>query len=52
MHVKLRLTPRSFESQYVLRWRVGVDVDARLRQSEDAFGNVVHSFSSPAGRER
>ena len=23
----LRLTPRSFDSQYVMRWRVNVDID-------------------------
>ena len=23
LHLALRLTPRSFESQYVLRWRLG-----------------------------
>jgi transglutaminase-like putative cysteine protease len=41
----LRLTPRSFDSQYILRWRVGVDVDASLRMTEDCLGNVVHSLS-------
>ena len=41
----LRLTPRSFESQYVLRWRVSVDVDGSLRQSEDSTGNVTHAFT-------
>ena len=41
----LRLTPRSFDSQYVLRWRVAVDVDCFLRQSEDSLGNIVHAFS-------
>jgi transglutaminase-like putative cysteine protease len=48
----LRLTPRSFESQYVLRWRVGVDVDGSLRQSEDSLGNVVHAFSYQGTIER
>jgi len=41
----LRLTPRSHEAQYVLSWRVSLDVDGALRQSEDALGNLVHSFS-------
>jgi transglutaminase-like putative cysteine protease len=45
LHLTLRMTPRSFESQYVLRWRVGVDIDASLRPSEDAFGSVVHALS-------
>ncbi|MGD9669041.1 MAG: transglutaminase domain-containing protein [Hyphomicrobiaceae bacterium] len=38
----LRLTPRSSEGQFVRRWRVEVDVDARLDRSEDAFGNITH----------
>jgi transglutaminase-like putative cysteine protease len=42
LQLNLRLTPRSFESQYVLRWRVGVDLDASLKPREDAFGSVLH----------
>lgn len=38
----LRLTPRSTASQFVRRWRVEVDADARLDRSEDAFGNITH----------
>lgn len=38
----LRLTPRSHDGQFVRRWRVGVDTDARLEKSEDAFGNTTH----------
>jgi transglutaminase-like putative cysteine protease len=41
----LRLTPLSFESQYVLRWRVDVDADGALREVEDAHGNAVSSYS-------
>ena len=41
----LRLTPHGFESQYVLRWRIGVDADCVLRQTDDAHGNIVSSFS-------
>jgi len=41
----LRLTPLSFDSQYVLRWRVDVDADGALRGTEDAHGNSVTSFS-------
>lgn len=40
----LRLTPRSSEAQQVRNWRVETDIDARLRQSEDAFGNIVHTL--------
>ena len=48
----LRLTPRSFDSQYVLRWRVAADIDGALRHSEDSLGNVVHSLSYPKAVER
>jgi len=40
----LRLTPRSTEAQQVRDWRIETDVDARLRRSEDAFGNIVHTL--------
>ena len=40
----LRLSPRSSEAQQVRDWRVETDVDARLRKSEDAFGNIVHTL--------
>ncbi|MDY6923811.1 MAG: transglutaminase family protein [Pseudomonadota bacterium] len=40
----LRMTPRSSEGQQVRRWQVETDVDARLRRSEDSFGNVVHTL--------
>jgi transglutaminase-like putative cysteine protease len=41
----LRLTPLSFDSQYVLRWRIDVDADGALRETEDAHGNTVTSYS-------
>ena len=44
----LRLTPRSSGDQHVQRWDVETDVDARLRRSEDAFGNVVHTLYTEA----
>lgn len=40
----LRLTPQSNDGQSVRWWNIDTDVDARLRQSEDAFGNVVHTL--------
>ncbi|GAA0652817.1 transglutaminase family protein [Brevundimonas lenta] len=40
----LRLTPRSSEAQTVRDWRIETNVDARLRRSEDAFGNIVHAL--------
>lgn len=41
----LRLTPCGFDSQYVLGWRIDVDLDRAPRRSEDAHGNTVTSFS-------
>jgi transglutaminase-like putative cysteine protease len=38
----MRLTPRSCAMQFVRRWRVEIDADARLEKSEDAFGNITH----------
>lgn len=38
----LRMTPRSSGSQFVRRWRVEVDAEARLDRDEDAFGNITH----------
>jgi len=42
----LRLTPRNHDGQHVVHWRIDVDVECRLRASQDAFGNVVHGFSA------
>jgi transglutaminase-like putative cysteine protease len=39
---QLRLTPRPHRGQFVRRWRVEVDADARLHKTEDAFGNLSH----------
>jgi transglutaminase-like putative cysteine protease len=41
----LRLTPRNYDGQHVVDWRIDVDRDCRLVQSEDAFGNTLHRFS-------
>ena len=41
----LRLTPLSFDSQYVLRWRLDIDADGAQRENEDAHGNAVTSYS-------
>ena len=42
----LRLTPRNFEGQYVVRWRIDVTPDTRLAAYEDAFGNIAHVFTA------
>jgi transglutaminase-like putative cysteine protease len=41
----LRLTPRSHDGQFVRRWRVEIDADCRLHRSDDAFGNITHTFT-------
>lgn len=41
----LRATPRSHDGQHVAEWRIDVDRDCRLKESEDAYGNIVHTFS-------
>ena len=42
----LRLTPRNFAGQHIAHWRIDVDHDCRLHQSEDAFGNITHRFTA------
>lgn len=42
----LRLTPRNHAGQYVVDWRIDVSADCRLEPQEDAFGNIVHAFST------
>ena len=41
----LRLTPRNHDGQYIVRWRLELNVDCRLDPFEDAFGNLAHSFT-------
>jgi len=48
----LRLTPLSFDTQYVLRWRVDIDADGARRETEDAHGNAVTSYSHYGPIER
>jgi transglutaminase-like putative cysteine protease len=45
----LRLTPRDHDGQYVCGWRIELDRPVRLSQSEDAFGNITHSFTVEGG---
>jgi len=42
----LRLTPRNHEGQYVVDWRIDITADSRLSCHEDAFGNIVHTFTA------
>jgi transglutaminase-like putative cysteine protease len=42
----LRLTPRDYEGQHVISWRIDLSEDCLLHQHEDAFGNIIHSFTA------
>lgn len=48
----IRMTPRPHAGQRVGRWRVQVDAPGRLRQGEDAWGNVLHTFYLGGAVER
>jgi len=41
----LRLTPRGFDGQFVINWRIDIDHDCRLTSAADPFGNALHSFT-------
>ena len=41
----LRMSPRTFNGQYVRAWRIEVDHDCRQNRSTDAFGNTTHEFT-------
>lgn len=41
---RLLLTPRSFIGQQVRSWRIEIDRDCRLYETEDAFGNIAYRF--------
>ncbi|MCB1490515.1 MAG: transglutaminase family protein [Rhodobiaceae bacterium] len=41
----LRMTPRPHDGQTIRKWRIDIDQDVRLCESEDGFGNIVHTFS-------
>lgn len=42
----LRLTPRDHEGQHVISWCIDLSEDCLLHQHEDAFGNIIHSFTA------
>jgi transglutaminase-like putative cysteine protease len=41
----LRLTPRNHEGQFVARWKVDIDGEARVVRREDWYGNITHSLN-------
>lgn len=48
----LRMTPRGHDGQQISDWRLDLSADCRLRQSEDAYGNLVHSFEASGPLEK
>lgn len=42
----LRMTPRPHIGQHIVSWRIDSDIDCRLHETDDGFGNVVHSFTA------
>lgn len=42
---EIRMTPRTYDGQFVGDWRIDVDRDCRLDRDFDAFGNAVHDFT-------
>ncbi len=48
----LRLSPRGFDSQRVLDWRIDVSPEAALRRGEDANGNLVDACSDDGPLDR
>jgi transglutaminase-like putative cysteine protease len=42
----LRLTPRDHDGQHVVSWRIDLSEDCLLHQHEDAFGNIIHTFTA------
>ena len=48
----LRLSPRGFDSQRVMDWRIDVSPEAALRRGEDANGNLVDACSHDGPLDR
>lgn len=42
----LRMTPRPYDGLFIRKWRVEIDADYRIDRSEDAFGNILHTFTA------
>lgn len=48
----LRLTPRNHDGQYIIDWHLDISADCRIDRHEDAFGNIIHSFSTDGPLEQ
>ncbi len=42
----LRVTPRNFDGQHIVNWRLDMDIEGRLKETEDSFGNILHHMSA------
>ena len=41
----LKMTPRSHDGQRVMRWRIDLEPDCRIKAGEDHFGNLTHTLT-------
>lgn len=41
----LRLTPRNDGQQFIRRWRIEIDANARLTRQDDPLGNITHIYA-------
>jgi transglutaminase-like putative cysteine protease len=44
----LRMTPRSYDGQYVADWQIFVSTDSRMQMHQDAYGNITHVLTHGA----
>lgn len=44
----IRMTPRSYDGQYVADWQVFVSTDSRMQMHQDAYGNITHVLTHGA----
>jgi transglutaminase-like putative cysteine protease len=44
----IRMTPRSFDGQYVADWQIFVSTDSRMQVHQDAYGNITHVLTHGA----
>jgi transglutaminase-like putative cysteine protease len=38
----IRMTPRSYDGQYVAEWQIFVSTDSRMQMHQDSYGNITH----------
>lgn len=46
IHQVLRMTPRNYDGQRVVRWRIDPSIEGRLTSATDHFGNAIHVFTA------